>query len=139
MAKKKAREEGETGKKVYFISLVAANRCGKPDNRRHVYDIISGDYDLKDTGDATSPIFIDVPQLIEYHDKNQGLGAKALGIFKANTVYDLATFFVANNPEAHFVLDEVPILAYQSIGDNVNKGNFFGCLLSLVLLIAALV
>ena len=113
MAKKKANEEadkGDGGEKVYFISLVASNNRGEPIKKQHLYDLISEEYDLKDTsGDAISPIFTDVSKLVEYYEAYQ-----KKPISSTTTVYDLVKCFIENNPKAHYVLDELPILANRS-------------------------
>lgn len=116
MAKRRAREEGDKldgGKKVYFLSLIAADRFGKPINKTYVYDLVSDRYDLPHTGDGMSPIFMDVPRLIKYYKENRSFRERAQGAFRPPSVYDLAKFFIAKNPDSHYFLDECPIMAEE--------------------------
>ena len=124
VAIKKAFEEegkGDSGKDVYFISLVGASKWGKPDKRRHVFDVITDEYEFTQTGHETTPIFVDIPKLMDHYLKHQPLGAKALGVFKTLTVYDLLAFFISRHPDSHYVIDEVPMLP----PDNRHPGKNF--------------
>ena len=80
---------------------MSSTRYGLPKETKHIFDICSKEYDFKDT----DVVAIDIQDLLEDYKKtnknqhNQG----------HLSVYELVLSFIRNNPNGHFILDEVPI------------------------------
>ena len=84
--------------RVYYISLVAADRDGVPRNEYFTFDVASK-IDLEDTDVEV----LDCQDLInQYRNQNEGKVPKEI------TVYELVENVVKNHPRAKFFVDECP-------------------------------
>ena len=99
----------DNGEKVFYISLVSSTRHGYPKPRRHIFDICTKEYDFKDT----DVIAVDIQDLVEEYRKNNRFpkcGGKFIGGYLSGvSVYKLVLSFIKNNPNAHYILDELPL------------------------------
>ena len=94
----KAAENGN--KKVYYISLLHSTSRGRPKRGRPVFDVCTKEYDFKDT----DVVAMDIEDLWKYYEKDRKNTSR-----QDVTVYELALRFMENNPNAHYIFDEVPI------------------------------
>ena len=101
---RKASED--KSKPVYYISMVASDRRGKPEKRRYIFDILTEWFDLK-THKNTTAIPRDVTYLMNFY-KNYRTAQDS----SDPNVYEMAEFYIKRNPNAHFIFDEVPILPF---------------------------
>ena len=91
-------EEGKN--RVYYISLVAADRNGVPRDEYFTFDVASK-IDLEDTDVDV----LDCQDLInQYRNQNEGKVPRKI------TVYELVENFVKNHPRANLFVDECPFL-----------------------------
>ena len=81
--------------------MVGTNGRGIVDEYEHIFDIYTKLYDFK-----SSDVHIKSAQdILEYYQaNNKGNDIKNID------VYTLVEYFVQKHPDAHFVLDEVPLL-----------------------------
>lgn len=107
-------ESDEKGKRrVFYISLLAADKFGKVRNEYFPFDIASK-MDLQ----HTEVEVMDCEDLIENYLNELG---RDLSFENLPTVYELAESFVKNNPGGSFFIDECPFLASSS---TYTLGNF---------------
>ena len=89
---------------VYYISLLAADKFGRPLNQYFTFDEASK-LDLKDT----NVIVLDVHQLqIRYRQRHPDLSEDVL---EQMTVYELVEELIHDNPMASYFFDECPFIA----------------------------
>ena len=98
-AVQKAAENGE--KKVYYISLLHSSSRGWPKIGRPVFDVCTKEYDFNDT----DVVPIDICDLWSDYKKDKTYNGR-----DKVTVYELALRFIKNNPNGHYIFDEVPII-----------------------------
>ena len=103
---------------VYYISLLAVDKFGKPVNEYFTFDEASK-LDLKDTGVKV----LDVHDLkIQYKQRHPELDEKAL---KSIPVYELVEDLVDEHPKASYFVDECPFVGsskkFQSPGSTYGK------------------
>ena len=84
---------------VYFISLVGVDRKGNVDDHEHIFDLYTKLYDF----DGADVEVLSAQDLLSFYQQNKGN--------KKTKIYSLVEFFVQNNPDGHFILDECPFLA----------------------------
>ena len=101
------------GKDVYFLSFLGADEKGFPTPFRFVFDLITMWYDFGNTNVK----FIDVQTLCDHYEKKTG--KKSSGV----NVYKLALQFMADHPNSHYIMDEVPFLRNVGLSKNsfINK------------------
>ena len=92
---------------VYYISLVASKRNGKPANEYFAFDEGSR-VDLEETDVK----FLDVHALVDEYKVTHPMEEKIVNI----TVYDLLEDFIVKNPNASFFVDECPFIRTSGIG-----------------------
>ena len=93
----KASGHGKT-RKVFYISLVAADKRGRHRNEFFTFDLMSK-MDMKDT----EVTVLDVHDLVELYKKNHN------GKIGDNiTVYELVDDLIDHNPDDSFFVDECP-------------------------------
>ena len=93
---------------VYYISLLAADRFGRPLNQYFTFDEASR-LDLKDT----NVIVLDAHQLkTRYHQRHPEVREDVL---QQMTVYELVEDLMDSDPMASYFLDECPFIACRSI------------------------
>ena len=102
IAKEKAIREADKSNNgpVFFLSLVASDQTGVPEKFRYIFDILSEDYDFKNT----NVHFYDVNRLWSYYLSHHP-NAKIQNV----NVFDLAKYLIFRNLGASFIVDEVPI------------------------------
>ena len=89
---------------VYYVSLLAADKFGRPLNQYFTFDEASK-LDLKDT----NVIVLDVHQLqIRYRQRNSDLSEDLL---QQMTVYELVEDLIDADPMASYFFDECPFIA----------------------------
>ena len=93
---------------VYFLSLAASNKYGVPEKHRAIFDILSEEYDFQDT----KVNFVDAQQLRSFYKENNSSGGNQTEV----DVLTLTEFFIEQNPDCSFILDEVPVLAKRMPG-----------------------
>ena len=99
---------------VYYISLIASDRFGRPENEYFTFDEGSR-IDLEDTDVE----FLDVHALLgEYKDAHPTKKINKI------TVYGLLEDFIARNPKASFFVDECPFI----MNDYFYRGSNLGTL-----------
>ena len=90
---------------VFFISLVGVNIRGKVEDYEHIFDIYTKAYDFT----ASEVVVKSAQDLWDFYE------AQKKGSDKTEVdIYTLVECFVQNNPNAHYVLDEVPFLVDSS-------------------------
>ena len=93
---------------VYYISLLAADRIGRPLNQYFAFDEASK-LDLKDT----NVIVLDVHQLqTRYFQRHPEVTEDVL---QQMTVYELVEDLIDADPMASYFFDECPFIASNSI------------------------
>ena len=86
---------------VFFFSLVGVKSRGTVEDCEHIFDIYTKLYDFK----ACNVHIKSAQDLGEYYEsQNKGCDVKKIDI------YTLVEYFVQKNPDAHYVLDEVPFI-----------------------------
>ena len=127
MARQKAEKEEQQvrdGDKikadpVFYISLVGVDHWGKVEEDEHIFDILTKDYDFIDTDVKV----LSAQDLLKFYNSTSGrvnkfkqwLGIENRG-YKSRKIYNLVQFFIENNPDGHFIIDECPVLARQGKG-----------------------
>ena len=103
MSKRCSKASGHGKKrKIFYISLVAADKTGRHRNEFFTFDLMSK-MDMKNT----EVIFLDVHDLVELYKKNHN------GKIDDNiTVYELVDDLIDHNQDGSFFLDECPFPAY---------------------------
>ena len=91
---------------VYYISLIASDYGGVPENEYFTFDEGSR-IDLEDTDVK----FRDVHALLDEYKV-----AHPMEKFENITVYDLLEDFILRNPKASFFVDECPFLSSPTLG-----------------------
>ena len=89
------------------------DKTGIVEEDEHIFDILTKDYDFIDN-DAK---VLSAQDLLEFYNSHPGRLRKFkqwLGIEKRQdtsiNIYTLVKFFMKNNPDGHFIIDECPIL-----------------------------
>ena len=102
----------------YYISLLAADKLGKPKDEYYTFDEASK-IDLSGTGVKV----LDVHQLLaKYKDRHPDVSDEDL---KALTVYELAIDLIDAEPKASFFFDECPFIGSSTKWyENGGKMNF---------------
>ena len=112
LAKRLSRRESQGKKrKVYFLSLVAADRRGRHRNEFFTFDIKTK-MDMQNT----EVVVLDVHDLVDSYKKNHG-GKLPRDI----TVYELVEDFIDHHPDDSFFIDECPILDSGRYDVDVSK------------------
>ena len=121
MARQKAEKEEQQvqdGTKikadpVFYISLVGVDFNGIVEEDEHIFDILTKDYDFIDTDVKV----LSAQDLLKFYNSTSGRFNKFkqwLGIEnredKSRNIYNLVQFFIENNPDGNFIIDECPIL-----------------------------
>ena len=107
VCKKKAIQidsDGSNHKPVFYISLLASDRKGKPRPFRHVFDFCTKTCDFKQTNVKA----IDVQDLCHHYRHTTKYKRSDVN------VYELALHYMRDCPDAHYILDEVPILVNKA-------------------------
>ena len=105
---------------VFFISLVGANKKGDVEEDEYLFDIYTKEYDFLGTN-----VQVKSAQYIRDYMKNQEEQAssvftksmrkfRCIGMKEQGDIYSLIERFIKLNPDAHYVLDEVPFLGNDS-------------------------
>ena len=93
-------EEGNDNK-VYFITLGAVDRDGKPYDVPSLYDLLTAE-ELAETG----VVPLHVQDLAKYYTDHRDSNDKDVEFLD---VYDLVDFFIKRNEDSHIIIDEFPI------------------------------
>ena len=106
MSKRCSKESGHGKKrKVFYISLVAADKRGRHRNEFFTFDLMS-----KLDMENTEVVVLDVHDLVELYKKNHN-GQIGWSI----TVYELVDDLIDHNQDASLLVDECPFPAdYRS-------------------------
>ena len=86
------------------MQIISSTSYGNPCRRRHIFDICTKEYDFKDT----DVFALDVQDLMEEYRKSENL-PQDYNLIELVSVYKLVLSFINNNPNSHFILDEVPL------------------------------
>ena len=85
-------------KSVFYISLLGTYKEGKPRPFRYVFDIITRMFDFQGTNVQAK----DVRDLCDYYKTTTNKDSSD------TDVYSLCLHLMSENPDSHFILDEVP-------------------------------
>ena len=92
---------------VYFLSLVGVDESGKVDNHESIFDIYTHQYEFL----GCDVVPKSAQDLRDYHDaQTKGVPESERNKEKVD-IYSLVEYFIQHNPNAHYVLDEVPFLS----------------------------
>ena len=88
--------------------MLSVDERGEVDDDEHIFDVLTKDYDFIDTDVKV----LSAQDLLKFYNNNQDTKLLTQHV----DIYNLVQFFMKNNPDGHFIIDECPVLKQKGKG-----------------------